>query len=127
MERKPRLYKLKDVLEILDNVDSNFGDGDESYTESECDPEDIVALVTDDQDENGDTSDAETIIYDNVDGPTAARQIPTDCVWQNKTFTPPDITFTGQPLSMTMTMTTLLLNINTGYKLEYTYNMIYYL
>ena len=26
---------------------------------------------------------------------------------------------------MTMTMTTLLLNINTGYKLEYTYNMIY--
>ena len=99
MERKPRLYKLKDVLEILDNVDSNFGDGDESYTESECDPKDIVALVTDDLDENGDTSDAETIIYDNVDGPTAARQIPTDCVWQNKTFTPPDITFTGQPLS----------------------------
>ena len=99
MERKPRLYKLKDVLEILDNDDSNFGDGDESDTESECDPEDIVALVTDDQDENGDTSDAETIIYDNVDGPTAARQIPTDCVWQNKTFTPPDINFTGQPLS----------------------------
>ena len=81
MERKPRLYKLKDVLEILDNDDSNFGDGDESYTESECDPKDIVALVTDDLDENGDTSDAETIIYDNVDGPTAARQIPTDCVW----------------------------------------------
>ena len=26
---------------------------------------------------------------------------------------------------ITMTMTTLLLNINTGYKLEYTYNMIY--
>ena len=28
-------------------------------------------------------------------------------------------------LTITMTMTTLLLNINTGYKLEYTYNMIY--
>ena len=27
--------------------------------------------------------------------------------------------------TMTMTMTTLLLNIKTGYKLEYTYNMIY--
>ena len=39
MERKPRLYKLKDVLEILDNDISDFGDGDESYTESECDPE----------------------------------------------------------------------------------------
>ena len=99
MERKPRLYKLKDVLEVLDNDDSDFGDGDESDTESECDPEDIVAPVTDDHDENGDNSDAETIIYDNVDGPTDARQIPTDCVWQNKTFTPPDITFTGQPLS----------------------------
>ena len=99
MERKPRLYKLKYVLEILDNDDSNFGDGDESYTESECDPEDIVALVTDDQDKNVDTSDAETINYDNVDGPTAARQIQTDCVWQNKIFTPPDITFTGQLLS----------------------------
>ena len=46
MKRKPRLYKLKDVLEILDNDDSNFGDGDESDTESECDPKDIVALVT---------------------------------------------------------------------------------
>ena len=57
----------------------------------------IVALVTDDQDENGDTSDAETITYDNVDGPTAARQIPTDCVWQNKTFTPPDITLLVNP------------------------------
>ena len=55
--------------------------------------------ITDDQDENGDPSDAETIIYDNVDGPTAARQIPTDCAWQNKTFTPPDVTFTSQPLS----------------------------
>ena len=99
MVRKPRLYKLKDVLEILDNDDSDFRNGDESDTESECDPEDIVAPVTDDQDENGDTSDAETIIYDNVDSPTAAPQIPTDCVWQNKIFTPPDITFTGQPLS----------------------------
>ena len=28
-------------------------------------------------------------------------------------------------MTMTMTMTTLQLNINTGYKLEYTYNMIY--
>ena len=28
-------------------------------------------------------------------------------------------------LTMTMTMTTFLLNINTGYKLEYAYNMIY--
>ena len=43
MERKLRLYKLKDVLEILDNDDSDFGDGDESDTESECDPKDIVA------------------------------------------------------------------------------------
>ena len=33
MERKPRLYKLKDVLEILDNYDSDFGDGDESDTD----------------------------------------------------------------------------------------------
>ena len=94
MERKPRLYKLKDVLEIPNKDDSNFGDGDESYTESECDPEDIVVLVTDDQDENGDTSDAETIWT-----MWMVQQIPTDCVWQNKTYTPPDITFTGQPLS----------------------------
>ena len=80
------------MLEILDYDDSDFGDGDESDTESECDLEDMVAPVADDQDENGDTPDAETIIDDNVDGPTTARQIPTDCVWQNKTFTPLNIT-----------------------------------
>ena len=123
MERKPRLYKLKDVLEILDNDDSNFGDGDESYTESECDPKDIVALVTDDQDENGDTPDAETIIYDNVCGPTAARQIPTDCVWQNKTFTPPDITFPGQPLSKPLFYGFSYLPVTSPCIIKYDYSM----
>ena len=37
------------------------------------------------------------------------------------------VAFINDNNQMTMTMTTLLLNINTGYKLEYTYNMIYYL
>ena len=105
-------YSVKDVLQIIEDGDSDFGSANEYDTDSSDDEVPVVDVDVIERDESStdhsDVSDAETVITGDGDVVPPNVTVPVlrtttapnkGYTWRNTVFTPPDVTFTGQPLT----------------------------